>query len=664
MKTQLIRLPRLMLISFGVFLILSGLLYYGIYNRRRQPAGYTCFFFDEAQGRFLVDVESGVFVRDRREQTIQPSLYREYVGGRYAIAVQEYTPNDYTRWQLILEPTAGGRPIPITDRLLFAYTYAVAPGATPRLYFQTREADSSVWGHVVDVAEDGSLIESRFSLPNQAGYWRWSDDGTILVNTVNIDEGNFAYVWRASDRQSFAYTNPQPWSAPYIFFQPDEDVMIIQNTDQPPRAWVSILKPDGRKEGHLLLDSPILLQTAIESPDEQWLALDYSVNYPHRYLDLLSADGRQRQRIAEFNEAEVAREWFVWVGESRFYYTVVRGRLGLPPSPTWDILGYDMAAHQPLEVARGLRDAPSPEPTASQPQRWAVTFHDPDETQRVVLMNIDGAAQTTLVKGADDAGAPYWSGDGSRVAVVWAKGKGAERLVYLTTARRDGSEQTTYHHGFWDYRELRWLDSTTLAFISWGGEGQPTPLWEAHRLDVISHEQRALTQEMREITLFLNTSPKSRLSFWWRDGEGNMGMDAYTYEGTRLWRYVVSGEGWRPIDGVLDRSGMFMSSIAGDPKAFPLADFSLATLKLGPYRNEGLYLAHNDGSPALPVAGGLYGLGDPLWSPDGKLFAYTYSKKAADPIGLRILTAEGNQLWDIDVARSYANLTWTPCQNH
>jgi hypothetical protein len=115
----------------------------------------------------------------------------------------------------------------------------------------------------------------------------------------------------------------------------------------------------------------------------------------------------------------------------------------------------------------------------------------------------------------------------------------------------------------------------------------------------------------------------------------------------RLFRVVVEGD-------VSRSSELFFSP-----------DRQVAAVKVRLPDQEKLALARTDGSPPVIARAGLSGLGDPLWSPDSRLVAFTQSGQRG-PVTWQIVGADGQDVWSLPPARPgaeyvWGNLAWAEC---
>lgn len=161
------------------------------------------------------------------------------------------------------------------------------------------------------------------------------------------------------------------------------------------------------------------------------------------------------------------------------------------------------------------------------------TFKQENGKITVALQRGDTATQ--LVKGADSIGEPYWSPDGSWVALTWGTGKGEPRTVQLTWMRNDGVGIQTVNEQYQDIHDLQWIQSAypstapRLAFVTSSKSGQ--------RLEVRNGQTGAIEfrgEEKSKLARLVYRPTSGELRYWWRDKADNVGISSYSLSGVRV----------------------------------------------------------------------------------------------------------------------------------
>lgn len=265
-----------------------------------------------------------------------------------------------------------------------------------------------------------------------------------------------------------------------------------------------------------------------------------------------------------------------------------------------------------------------------------------DAGYRIDLIKSDGSGELNLIEGASDAGDPIWSAKGDWVAVVWARGIDADRQVTLTWMRPDGTARQDLQADFTDVRDVRWVGDS-LVYIAWREEEGNS----VEMVDLNSAERRIIVEGYDTLPHLNFDDSTDTLSFLWQTTEGTFGQDIYQPDGTLISHVVMFGDMERPF------------------KTFWSPDGSTAALKVGQLGYRGFYdemlvLAYPDGRKPVLVRSGLSGLGDPLWSPDGRQVAFTQWTPNRS-LSLEIVSPEGRRLYSTWSFQLFAPLEWSAC---
>lgn len=281
------------------------------------------------------------------------------------------------------------------------------------------------------------------------------------------------------------------------------------------------------------------------------------------------------------------------------------------------------------------------------PNRIALyTYLGADEKNYQLLainfMDWNGDHPVNFVENVNNAGNPDWSPNGEWVAVVWSRENDDFFTTTLTWMHPDGSERHDLQANFTDVRDLRWLPNDQLAYLAWRKDSGNN----LETVDLKTGERHVLAegfQNMPHITYDANTN---QLSFMWYVRDGDYGLDSYTPDGTRISRVLVSGETLRPF------------------KTFWSPDGKTVLLKVGELTSMSMYgelltVGYADGRPSITLRSGLDGLGDPLWSPDSRQFAFT--QWVDFQLSLEVFSPDGDLLYETrNVGIGYP-LVWIPC---
>ncbi|MFN8376770.1 MAG: hypothetical protein U0694_28345 [Anaerolineae bacterium] len=89
-------------------------------------------------------------------------------------------------------------------------------------------------------------------------------------------------------------------------------------------------------------------------------------------------------------------------------------------------------------------------------------------------------------------------------------------------------------------------------------------------------------------------------------------------------------------------------------------DGNAAALKVARDEGESLLLAFVGGRSTITLRDGLSGLGDPLWSPDSSMLAFTQSVSSL-PVELEVAAIDGSSIWTFSSFPLAWTLHWYPC---
>ncbi len=630
----------------------AALIWMGVQSGRQRP-GYGCLLYNGTQ---MVDVLTGFVITRRYPPELTRSVYYTTTAdGRYRVQAAPYVPGRYDRYYLDLIPLHGGATIRLTDRLSYDYNYVPAPTGSRIVFWEVNPAfvERHYEGVVVDVDSSGTVTRRTLPAPSATGFRHWSPQGDTLVMEFP-DSGQYS-IWRDSG-DFYTYPLNGSLSQDSIFFAPDGDVLFLINNRVTNRTDLYRASPDGFSQRTPFHPLSITNVRHWWSPDRRYVALSYTTNTPRGELTLLRLEDNAVIPLANW-EGYTPPHQLEWTADSQSLMWIKENPFA--DGTRYNFFRHDLRTGETRLIEEGINEEPMLAP-GTDPKRYAIT-HTQQGKQLVQILNLDGTNRVHVVMDADDAGNPYWSDDGARVAVVWARGKGTERQVWITAATRDGAEIRTWQGGFWDARNLLWLDGDHLAYVTWGGEAQYEALFGVEVMNVRTMERAILTSHMAEITLFASASNRRQIAFWWRDLDNRLGIDVFTVSGERIGHYWVTPEEQTSISGIVVFAGNYRAVMPGAPQIFPAPQGPTAALKLGPYQHESLHLATADGSWNQSLREGLYGLGDPLWSPDGEMVTFTQALDKTLPITLEIFDKEGVFVRSLDYSPLYNALMWTRC---
>lgn len=619
----------------------SGALGSGRAQSRFYDSPYTCLIYGGyGNNGNILDLRSGLYHTDPRTQAntlytpgeLSPDhQYRAYL-------VWNQRPDQTNTLYIYL---AKGGKIAVQDNITspfyffwspdsqrFAYTYANASEVT----LSIAHADGSELQHVriptlnpLDVIVNG-----------------WSPDGRYLLIGTREWDGR---RWTLSNTQGQMVASTGAWDwVERAEWSPDSShLLYLASTSSSSPMSVNIFNLATFSErAHALVASTNYVNTRWSSKG-RYLLVTYGTAAPDLiwHLDVFDVDGPEYRLSLDTDRSksrsiEQAAQWLM-NGEQIAYFQDKTLKVFTP------------AVHETLEIVANLVKGPFPAP--NQPDRVALVERDAKLVQGV-LLNLDGTQRTTLFQTDGDYGDAAWSADGHYVAFTWSSGRAAQRDVHLSWVKADGSGLQDIH-GFVDLRDVEYYGDRAVFLVKETAASD----FNLNLLDLRTGAMTPFGNTFSEV-LYVDTEPNTGdYRVWWRDQHGALGVDAYTIAGqlpmTRRFNF-----------------GLPKVAIKNPPPFFVAPGGEVAAIKFGDYLiHEYLQLSRSDGSTTHLIASPDVGLGDPLWSPDGKLVAFTQAVRNPNqtspytPITLEVYTADGQPVRSISrPGNSYGNLAWTSCQ--
>jgi Tol biopolymer transport system component len=255
----------------------------------------------------------------------------------------------------------------------------------------------------------------------------------------------------------------------------------------------------------------------------------------------------------------------------------------------------------------------------------------------IEFMHPDGSESEVWIQGLSTLYDLRWSSDDRAVGAIWSSDNGVERHVYLTWINSAGDFQIELEE-----------DILAVNYFDWGPENKVLVVHVQRSsgetvmlVDAIAGTRTTLLRDVQGTSSPSFYSPDGFYTLLWSSSAGQNGYDGYNADGTRAFRV-----------------NLLLSTYE---RLFFSPDKQWVVTK-GWQSGEYLALVRTDGSPAQSVLSGLNGLGNPIWSPDGEMFAFTHSVAGSGTV-LNLASIEGETLWSAPFTYplNEVTLTWEQC---
>jgi Tol biopolymer transport system component len=615
---------------------------------RLYDSEYRCLIFDGGlENGTILDLYNLYSRRDPRPRAgaIPERFGQSTPDGKYRANLAWNNKFDNTNSLYVYSTTGGERLIQADIQAPFHFHWS--PDSHHMAYFWVRAQR----GFLTVATPDGRDVRT-IELVDRDVYelflHGWSPDGRYLLISNRVGTSRRFELWEA-DTLTVHELPLYEWVADPLWSPSGRHLLyrLDPRTSQmnPPSLALGLVDLQTLTEKQLPLSGQADSLRLEWSGDGQWLYAQYFSAFPQMQVDVFGIDGREFRAVTLteipglFSDQGVAR----WIRGATQLVHIYQQGAGTPVS----LRVFNPATGERLTLVDDMprRFAPSP----TDPNRIAVVERV-DNRIRGVVMSADGSNRYTVFEGEGDFGDPDWSPNGQYVAFTWSRWIGPERFVNLSWLKVDGDWVIgEFLDTYTDIKELRWLPDNTLAFV---GKRNSAPYFAPYLIDLTTAAIRnGVSQLWLQEVWKVDLDPTNTLyRLWWTQWNGSRGMTAYNSAGHIQYQFRI-----------------------GDPLPNPQAlrmviapNGATAAIKLGwERRNEMLQLARGDGSWSPVIVSDLKGLGDPVWSPDSRLVAFTLAKNTAaqfSPILLAVYTADGQHVLTIQGKSTYyGNMAWTRC---
>lgn len=271
-----------------------------------------------------------------------------------------------------------------------------------------------------------------------------------------------------------------------------------------------------------------------------------------------------------------------------------------------------------------------------------------DDAFQLMLYDSEIGVARPLLPGGVSLEPPVFMADYSHVFLVHKIGSDA----WIKMVAIDGSSEKILADDALSAEHLTLFDDERyLAYVVWRNQG-----WQIELVDIETGHRQLLQDNLKQVLRMEVDEERDTIIIWWIGQDDTKGVSSYFSDGRLFYESNITPSHW-PI------SAEFWS---------PNGETALLKLNVnGRSSNEGLVLAYPDNSEWIVVRNGLSGLGDPYWSPDSQMFAFTQlvTPLVSKGIDLEIVDLAGNTLWSyapfsLETPNYYGGLNtleWVTC---
>lgn len=592
------------------------------------------------------------------QQEVNPNRYhydeRWSPDGRYLlIALEEGV--------YILAPGTDEAPVWLSEyQPDVLYQYHWAPGSNRLAYVLVSDVEPGLGTIIVfDVAQGlDAITEVTLSIPMHSfhGFLGWSNTGAYLVTRTG--NGHVA-IWSV-EQQRMVYDafREEPdllrGRLGYAWSPDDSHLAYVwHNWENDRYNWfISLVSiHDSTVIDFSLNDLGTMHPRGIESlrwsPDSTAVALFFQDRSAYGSLFVAQVDGGHARLIVYGPPASQMAFWST-DGQSLLFWKHL----------TED--AYHMAAWNPSESTYRIVMQSIQMPSLAQKgeplvvitarSRMAVVNENPDGTTSIAVMNADGSNLTPFLENVISAGSPNWSPTGETVAAAWAVEEDDRREVRVSWMDHSGAVSHELDDDFIDARDFHWSpDGRVLIFVGVHEDG-----FSLEWLAVETGIHRVLLDELVRVEKLAHDAETGEYFLRWRTENNGQGYAAFDRDGNPLYNVAIR-------DPEYSHTPYFS-------ELFWAPDGQHVALRWRNSSGEVLLLTSADGSDPHLVRSGLHELGDPLWSPDGSMTAFTQSQGQGQ-VELHIADTDGHDHWSISFEDLFAGrliggyeLEWVRCE--
>lgn len=632
---------------------------------------YRCLVYADDKGISgrIIDIHTGIDHRDSRPNAMRklPVIssflspdehYRADFVARYADGVST----------LYLYPVEGSA-VRVQDVTLSAvYTAAWSPDSKQLAYVHVDQANALILSLI---SADGNYLR-HITVPTldprNTVIYAWSPDGHyVLLGTVQPNSKYRLELWDAETYIGRPLIT-HDWAPEAIVWSPDGRHLayLYHSADIVDRS-VAILALDTLVERNHRLDGLVFRTHKLQwSMSSQFVQITYEgrsdqPNPSNRLMWKLNVIGLDGSEYHLYPQEITVRMASVYYADHLAQFTTSADQ-GLD-----QLVYFWQAANQPDDFSLNRYTPVTGERCVLVSVLAALPIASPRQPDRVgvverngaqltgVLMNRDGSQRVPIFHtGADDDGEfsnIEWASDNSYVVFTWVSGRDAQRDGHLAWSKPDGSELREMH-GYHDFKPAAFSGDFAMFVAKPYNVGALVLL----RLDLRTGALTTIGRPFTDVEFYTVDIDGQTGDYrvWWHDGHDVLNIDVYAVDPTQ------------PRERHF-RFGLPQVAMAGLPYILFAPDGQTAAGRFDTFEEgQFMQISRADGSEPHFVAISARA-GEALWSPDGKLVAFTQEQYTNQllpvplPPSLEIYTANGDFVRSLDDGASYKNATWTTC---
>ncbi len=497
--------------------------------------------------------------------------------------------------------------------------------------------------------------------------WLALTDGRQLTLLTPEDHGASFVAW-SPDSQYLAWISREPEYNGYdnervVIQSPDTHVPLISIADSPPIhifkgigwsfngayfAWIAVRTDQSEElniwsvqENRQSFKSAMIDWSRVVgwSPGANWLAGQIGNKYV-----LLSADGTEFLRFP-----------------TNLLTTAIHS-IWSPDGNALAFLGYDDVYNEKLTVINS--NGQMFEDTIADKDTWLnlatvtpwihwlpnghtlfyVKYLPVNDTYLPMLYDSESGLARPLLSSGESLLPPIFSANYSKAFLVHQDGS----EVWIKSIDIDsGSEKILVDDALSAEQLTLFNDDRHLVYAIWRNQG-----WQIELADVETGQRQLLQDNLKQVRNVIFNEKSDTITVWWMRQDNTMGVSSYSSDGRLFYQSEIeytyratAAEFWSP-------------------------NGETAVIKLDGGSEEVVVVAYPDNRESVVVRNGLSGLGDPYWSPDSQLFAFTQivTPLVSKGIDLEIVDTAGNTLWSyspfpLDYGPTYGKntLEWVVC---